>query len=128
MSNQGKPTNHNYAKGDFIIQEAEYFVTGVDKRKISMRDNIDTQINNPQDLAQAAKEIKALLNQLSEDYPNDSDRVVSAKAVDEIDKNPQLKSRIIRGVKAGSLAALEKMIDHPVAKFFIEGAKEVLNP
>ena len=81
-----------------------------------------------QDLAQAAKDIKNLLNQLSEDYPNDSYRVLSAKAMDEVDKNPQLKYRIIRGLKAGSLAALEKMIDHPVAQFLIEGVKEVLNP
>ncbi|NET26398.1 hypothetical protein [Okeania sp. SIO1I7] len=45
---------------------------------------------------------------------------------DEVDKNPQLKERIIRGVKAGSFAALKKTIDHPVAQFFIEGVKEVL--
>lgn len=90
------------------------------------RDKIDTQVNNSQDLAQAAKDITALLKQLSEDYPVDSLRVLGAKAVDQVEKTPELKSRIIRGVKAGSFAALEKMIDHPVAKFFIEGAKEVL--
>ncbi len=125
MNNQDKQTNYYYAKGD-IIKQSGSFKTGVDKR--TMRDNIDTQINNPQDLAQAAKEIKYLLNQLSVDYPNDSYRDLGDKAVDQVNKNPQLKSRIIRGVKAGSLAALEKMIDHPVAQFFIEGAKEVLNP
>ncbi|MBW4616076.1 MAG: hypothetical protein KME21_22900 [Desmonostoc vinosum HA7617-LM4] len=48
--------------------------------------------------------------------------------MDEVEKSPELKSRILRGMKAGSFAALEKMIDHPVAKFFIEGAKEVLKP
>ncbi|NER06579.1 MAG: hypothetical protein F6K17_30355 [Okeania sp. SIO3C4] len=125
MNNQGQQTNYNHAKGE-IINQSGNFQTGVDKR--TMRDNIDTQINNPQDLAQAAKDIKDLLNQLSADYPNDSYTDLSAKAVDKVDKNPQLKSRIIRGVKAGSFAALEKMIDHPVAQFFIEGAKEVLNP
>lgn len=126
MNNQEQQTNYNYAKGDITNQKAEHFVIGVDKRKTTMRDNIGTQINNSQDLAQAAKDIKDLLNQLSADYPSDSYRVLSAKAVDEVDKNPQLKSRIIRGVKAGSLAALEKTIDHPVAQFFIEGVKEVL--
>lgn len=40
------------------------------------------------------------------------------------ERNPELKSRIINGLKAGSFAALEKAIDHPVAKFFVEGAKE----
>lgn len=93
-----------------------------------MGDKIDTQINNSQDLAQAAKDIKTLLEQLSEEYPSDSSRVLGAKAADQIERNPELRSRILRGVKAGGFAALEKMIDHPVAKFFIEGAKEVLKP
>ncbi|MGD1805416.1 hypothetical protein ACP6PL_08225 [Dapis sp. BLCC M126] len=93
-----------------------------------MGDKIDTQINNSQDLVQASKDIKNLLDQLSADYPNDSLRVLGAKAVDQLDNNPELKSRILRGVKAGSFAALEKMLDHPVAQFFIEGAKEVLKP
>jgi uncharacterized protein YjbI with pentapeptide repeats len=93
-----------------------------------MGDKIDTQINNSQDLAEAAKDIKTLLDQLSIDYPNDSSRILGAKAVDQIEKNPELRSRIIRGAKAGGFAALEKMVDHPVAKFFIEGAKEMLKP
>jgi internalin A len=87
---------------------------------------IDTQINNSQDLVQAAKDITDLLNQLSINYSTDGSRVLGSKAVDQVEKNPELKSRILRGVKAGGFAALEKMIDHPVAKFFIEGVKEVL--
>ncbi len=43
-----------------------------------------------------------------------------------IEKDPQLKSRLPGDLKAGSFAALETMTDHPVAKFFIEGAKEIL--
>ncbi|MGF1524837.1 MAG: hypothetical protein ACFBSF_21130 [Leptolyngbyaceae cyanobacterium] len=91
-----------------------------------MGDKIETQINNSQDLAQAAKDIKELLDQLSEEYPADSPRVLSAKAVDQVEKDPHFKARLLRGLKAGSFAALEKMIDHPVAKFFIEGSKEIL--
>nr|WP_322710677.1 COR domain-containing protein [Nostoc sp. ChiSLP03a] len=92
------------------------------------KNTIDTQINNSQDLAQAAQDITNLLDQLSEKYPSDSSRVLGAKAVDQVDRNPELRSRILRGIQAGSFAALEKMIEHPVAKFFIEGAKEVLKP
>jgi hypothetical protein len=88
------------------------------------RDKIGTQINNSTDLTQASQDIKALLDRLSEEYPNDSSRVLGAKAIDTVDTNPVLKSRIIKGLKAGGFAALEKMIDHPVAKFFVEGAKE----
>jgi len=111
--------NYNSAKGN-IINQTGTFENGVVISK--------TQINNSQDLVQAAKDIKVLLEQLSIDYPSDSPRVLGAKAVDEVEKSPELKSRILRGMKAGSFAALEKMIDHPIAKFFIEGAKEVLKP
>jgi Mn-dependent DtxR family transcriptional regulator len=113
-----KPTFHfplhitNHISGDNI---------GGDK---VMRDKIGTQINNSTDLTQASQDIKALLDRLSADYPNDSNRVLGAKAIDTVDSNPALKSRIINGLKAGGFAALEKAIDHPVAKFFVEGAKE----
>jgi hypothetical protein len=119
MSGQSGQINYNSAKGD-IINQSGSFEIGVNTG--------DTQINSSQDLTQAAKDIKILLDQLSVDYPSDSSRVLSAKAVDKVEKSPELKSRILRGVKAGSFAALEKMIDHPVAKFFIESAKEVLKP
>ncbi|MFN4869388.1 MAG: hypothetical protein ACK5JB_03245 [Pseudanabaena sp.] len=112
--------------GGVIIQEGTFDV-GVDKSKKYIHgDNIQTQINNSQDLARAAQDITSLLHQLSLDYPNDTHRILGARAVDAIEKNPALKDRLIRGIKAGSFAALEKLIDHPVAKFFIEGAKEAI--
>ncbi len=89
-----------------------------------MRDKIGTQINNSTDLTQAAQDIKALLNRLSADYPNDSNRVLGAKAIDTVDENQVLKTRIINSLKAGGFAALEKMIDHRAAKTFVEFAKE----
>jgi hypothetical protein len=113
-SNPEKPTLHfpphiiNNIYGDNI---------GGDK---VMGDKIGTQNNNHTELTQ---DIKDLLNQLSAAYPDDSSRVLAAKAIDNVDRNPALKSRIIKGLKAGSLAALEKAIDHPVATFFVEGAK-----
>jgi internalin A len=125
MSGQDNQKGQNSHYGD-VINQSGTFLIGVDKRV--MGDKIETQINNSQDLVQAAKEIQNLLNQLSLDYPSDTPRVLGAKAVDTVEKSPQLKDRFIRGIKAGSFAALEKLIDHPVAKFFIEGAKEVLKP
>ena len=107
---------HQYSSGD---NYADDNVKG---------DKIGTQINNNQDLEQAAKDIKALLDQLSADYPDESKRDISAKAVDAVEKNPGLQSRISRAIKVGGLAALEKMIDHPAAKGLIEGTKEFLKP
>lgn len=104
--------NHGDVGGDSFIGDK------------TMRDQIGTQINNSTDLAKAAQEIKQLLDQISIDYPNESPRTLGAKAVDKIEGNLDLRTKIFKGVSAGSLAALEKMIDHPVAKFFIEGSKE----
>lgn len=87
---------------------------------------IESQNNNSSDLVQASKDIKALLNQLALDYPQESPRILGAKAVDRLKDDLDLQSRVLRGVRAGSFAALEKMIDHPVAQFFIEGTKEIL--
>jgi hypothetical protein len=89
-----------------------------------MGDKIGNQINNHTEFTQTSQEIKDLLNRLSAEYPDDSSRVLAAKAIDNVDLNPELKSRVINILKAGSFAVLEKMTDHPVAKFFIAGAKE----
>jgi hypothetical protein len=89
-----------------------------------MGDKIGTQINNHTEIAQTLQDIKDLLDQLSAEYPDDSKRILVAKAIDNVDHNPDLKSRIVKGLKAGRFAALEKAIDHPVATFFIEGIKE----
>jgi uncharacterized protein YuzE len=95
------------------------------RTRLQEEQNHQARINSSQRLIQAAKDIKALLEQLSATYPTDSPRVLGAKAVDQVETDPQLKFRLLHGLEAGSLVALEKMIDHPSAKFFIEGAKEL---
>lgn len=91
-----------------------------------MRDKIGTQINNPQDLTQAAKEIKELLNQLSIDYPYQTPTekmMLSAKAVERIENNPSLKQKVTNALKEASATALEEAIDHPAAKVLIAAVK-----
>jgi uncharacterized protein YuzE len=89
------------------------------RSKLQEEQSYQPEISNSQDLAQAAKDIKTLLDQLSANYPTDSPRVLGAKAVDQVEKDPQLKARLLRGLKARSLTALERTIDHPSANFFI---------
>ncbi|BAZ47731.1 Miro domain protein [Nostoc sp. NIES-4103] len=86
-----------------------------------MRDKIGTQINNAQNLAQAAKDIKELLNQLSQEYSNTA--IVGAKAIEEIDRNPTLKARIINALKEAGSEALDKAVDHPAVSIVIAAAK-----
>ncbi|WP_334971728.1 COR domain-containing protein [Nostoc sp.] len=86
-----------------------------------MRDKIDTQINDSQNLAQAAKDIKELLNQLSQEYSNTA--IVGVKAVEEIERQPTLKARIVNALKEAGSEALEKAVDHPAVSIVIAATK-----
>lgn len=85
----------------------------------------------PQNLAESAAEIQALLKQLEQTYPTattSEKMVVAAKAVDQIESNLLFKQRVINAIKEGGLAAFEKAIDNPVGAFVvhaIEGWQEV---
>ena len=78
-------------------------------------------------LAEAAKEIQQLLDQLSETYPANSTNekiVVATKALEEIEKNKPLVKRILSAFKAGGSSALEQSLSHPAASFLINFIKD----
>jgi internalin A len=123
MSSNINPQNPSF-QGDFVMGDK---IAG-DK---IMRDKIGTQINNAPDLVQAAKEIQAILDQLSETYnPNTptGQQNISNQAIVQIKQNPSLKNRIAKAVKEGTSNAFTELIDHPaitiltaIFKGFIEG-------
>lgn len=70
-----------------------------------------------QTLAEAAKEIEELLDQLSETYPTKTDVEKSAfatKAMEEIEKKPDVKGKVLKALKAGGVAALMELTNNPV--------------
>lgn len=83
-----------------------------------------------QNLADAAAEIQALLEQLSETYPTTTSReknIVVGEVVDQIENNPTLKSKVINALKAGGKEAFKEAIDHPLVNILmatIEGWQE----
>ena len=100
-------TIHQYGSGDNIAGDK---VIG---------NKIGTQINNSQNLAQAAKDIKQLLEQLDQDYDSTTasgQAMIGAKTVEAIETNPTLKARVINALKEGGATALEEAIDHPAVK------------
>ncbi|WP_373525058.1 COR domain-containing protein, partial [Nostoc sp.] len=111
--NNSMSTVNQYGSGDNV---------GGDK---VMRDKIGTQINNSQNLAQAAKDIKELLDQLSQEYS--STAIVGVKAVEEIERQPTLKARIVNALKEGGSEALEKAVDHPAISIVIAATKGFIN-
>ncbi|WP_199313761.1 DUF4926 domain-containing protein [Leptolyngbya sp. FACHB-671] len=100
-------TIHQYGSGDNVAGD-----------KV-MGNKIGTQINHSQNLAQAAKDIKDLLDQLDQDYDRSTptgQAMISAKAIEAIEQNPTLKTRVINALKEGGTTALESAIDHPAVK------------
>lgn len=72
-----------------------------------------------QTLAEAAKEIQELLDQLSETYPTKTAVEKSAfatKAMEEIEKKPDVKGKVLKALKAGGVAALMELTNNPVVK------------
>ncbi|AFY39781.1 pentapeptide repeat protein [[Leptolyngbya] sp. PCC 7376] len=78
-----------------------------------------------QNLAQAAADIKALIDQLEGDYESTpmGNMQMGTEIVSRISQNPTLKSRVINAIKEASVAAFEEAISHPVASIVIAGTK-----
>ncbi|MBD2177554.1 leucine-rich repeat domain-containing protein, partial [Pseudanabaena sp. FACHB-1998] len=93
-------------------------------------DNIGIQNNNySPNLAQAAKEIKELLDQLSEEYNANTEKgqnLIKDEAVNAIKKDSTLQQKIVKAIKEGGVTALEEAINHPVAKIVIATTKGFL--
>lgn len=78
-----------------------------------------------QNLAGAAQEIQALLNQLTESYPIAE---VPSRAIEQLDQNPQMKDRVVGALKAGGKAAIEKLVDNPAVGIVLAIVEGAMNP
>ena len=93
------------------------------------RDKIQTQNNRDSNLDQAARDIKALLDELSEEYNPNTEKgqaKIGSEAISQIKANPQLKQHTFKAISSGSRETLEQAIQHPMAKVVIEGIKDVI--
>ncbi len=83
-----------------------------------------------QNLAEAAKEIQDVLDQLSKTHPpkTESDKeAVATEAAEEIKQNPQLKSRVIKALQTGGKIALTEAINSPLASLVIAAVLDGLS-
>ncbi|TYQ23664.1 GTP-binding protein [Pseudanabaena sp. UWO311] len=119
MSDSQNTLNFHNSVGQFIMGDQN--VAG---------DNIGIQNNNySPNLAQAAKEIKELLDQLSEEYNPNTEKgqnLIKDEAVNAIKKDSTLQQKIVNALKEGSVTTLEEAINHPVAKVVIATVKGFL--
>ena len=84
-----------------------------------------------QNLAEAAAEIKKLLEQLAQDYPTQTltqKAAVAEEALQIIESNPTFKQRLLSAMEGMAVEALIQLIDHPVANIMREGIERFREP
>ncbi|NJR68835.1 MAG: GTPase [Synechococcales cyanobacterium CRU_2_2] len=85
------------------------------------------KIVNAQNLTEAAKDIKALLNQISATDTTKNPMLIAVKAIAEIENNPTLKTRILNAGKEAGFAALDAAVDHPAIKIVTAALKGAID-
>jgi hypothetical protein len=87
------------------------------------------KIVNTQDLAQAAKDINALINQLSTDYDTTTPsgkRKLTDRILETLEGNTTIQNRVLKALTGAGKVALEEAIDHPIAKVLVAGLEGYL--
>jgi internalin A len=88
----------------------------------------DKTVNNyHQNLAESAKEIQALIEQLAKTYPTDTRAAKNGFAdeiVKQIDTNPAITNRLLSATKAGGVAAIEQFLNHPAVSFIVAAIED----
>lgn len=85
-------------------------------------------IEQKSNLAEAAKEIQQLLQQLEKSNPattRTEKMMVVTKAVEQIENNPALKARVIEALKAAGTEAFKKEINHPLVNLLIPSLEDL---
>ncbi|MEM1168102.1 MAG: pentapeptide repeat-containing protein [Cyanobacteria bacterium P01_H01_bin.35] len=80
-----------------------------------------------QNLAQAAKDIQELLEQLDETYRSDTEagqKKIATEVITQIDNNPTKAERIFSAIKAGGVSAVEQLLNHPASSFVIAALED----
>jgi CHAT domain len=84
----------------------------------------------PQSLADAAAEIQKLLDQLSQSHSPQTTMgkmTIATEAINKIDSDPGLTTRVLSAIKAGGVSALEQLLNHPAASFVIAALEDWKN-
>lgn len=87
------------------------------------------KIVNTQNLAQAAQDIKAFINQLSTDYDTTTPsgkRKLSDRILETLEGDTPIQTRALKALQEAGKTAFVEAIDHPVAKVFVAGLEGYL--
>ncbi len=129
--NMQNPINQTHpGNGDNVAGNVEHNTfnapVGVGINKGTIQDDVKFAVVNneasQQNLTEAAKEIQALLEQLSQTYPSNTSKeknIVVGEVVDQIENNPTLKGKVINALKSGGVEAFKEAINHPLVNILV---------
>ena len=104
------------------VQSGSGSITNVTQRNLTTEEK--------KSVAEAAKEIQDLLDQLAQTYPTTTQTekaIFATKAIEEIEQNRTLKDRVVGALKASGMTALQEAVDNPlfnVLSAFLDGFLE----
>ncbi len=119
--------NGNYnenIKGNYYEQSGNFGIGHMSGGEIKDGAKVAGIINEAenQNLASAAQEIQQLLEQLAATNPTTTSRekmIVVGEAVDRIENNPTLKSKVINALKSGGTEAFKEAVNHPLVNILV---------
>ena len=110
--------------GDKVSIQEVYGV-GINKGNINTSKFAKTMTiyeSQQQNLTEAARDIQELLEQLEKTYPSETtmDRMkIATEVITHIDNHPTKAQKIFSAIKAGGVAAVEQLLNHPASSFVI---------
>ena len=118
----------DYVRGDKVMGDKDT-VAGNKMRTGNVAGDAiaGNKIVTSQNLAEAAQEIQALIEQLATTYNTDSmmAKVAFAEEIkNQVEGDPSLGGRILSASKAGGIAAIEQFLNHPLASFVMAALED----
>ena len=108
----------------------EVYGVGINKGNINTSKFAKTMTiyeSQQQNLAEAARDIQELLEQLEKTYPSETtmDRMkIATEVITHIDNHPTKAQKIFNAIKAGGVAAVEQLLNHPASSFVIAALED----
>ena len=103
----------------------EVYGVGINKGNINTSKFAKTMTiyeSQQQNLAEAARDIQELLEQLEKTYPSETtmDRMkIATEVITHIDNHPTKAQKIFNAIKDGGVAAVEQLLNHHDSRFVI---------
>ncbi len=123
----------NNRQGDTYTQSGKFGVGHMSGGEIQSGAKVAGELHETQSktLAESVVEIQQLLQILDRSYPPDIPRKTQEiidVAVKEIDKDPQLKERVVGALNSGSIEALKELMDNPYVNILVAAYQGWQNP